>query len=163
MTKSMTCNVPERTGYQVIYGVWEIADTTNSFYQAIDVDFGNGGNVTPDDTPAVISQWSKTLSGQIAGNNLNMGDKVIARFFDANGEVAALRTEMTIGSSEQGDANQWSYDLAQKINTATAMSASGERMKRVKLVRFTAPTAYSSKTAARCSPLPSRMKSKRRR
>ncbi|HEM7461847.1 TPA: N-acetylglucosamine-binding protein GbpA [Enterobacter hormaechei] len=117
MTKSMTCNVPERTGYQVIYGVWEIADTANSFYQAIDVDFGNGGNVTPDDTPAVISQWSKTLSGQIAGNNLNVGDKVIARFFDANGEVAALRTEMTIGSSEQGDANQWSYDLAQKINT----------------------------------------------
>jgi len=47
-----------------------------------------------------------------------VGDKVIARFFDANGEVAALRTEMTIGSSEQGDANQWSYDLAQKINTA---------------------------------------------
>lgn len=118
MTKSMTCNVPERTGYQVIYGVWEIADTANSFYQAIDVDFGNGGNITPDDTPAVISQWSKTLSGQVAGNNLNTGDKVIARFFDANGEVAALRTELTIGSAAQGDANQWSYDLAQKINAA---------------------------------------------
>ena len=97
---------------------WEIADTANSFYQAIDVDFGNGGNVTPDDTPAVISQWSKTLSGQIAGNNLNTGDKVIARFFDANGEVAALRTELTIGSVAQGDTNQWSYDLAQKINAA---------------------------------------------
>ena len=118
MTKSMTCNVPESTGYQVIYGVWEIADTANSFYQAIDVDFGNGGNVTPDDTPAVISQWSKTLSGQIAGNNLNTGDRVIARFFDANGEVAALRTELTIGSVAQGDTNQWSYDLAQKINAA---------------------------------------------
>jgi chitin-binding protein len=26
---------------------WEIADTTNSFYQAIDVDFGNDGTVTP--------------------------------------------------------------------------------------------------------------------
>ncbi|HHR0800993.1 N-acetylglucosamine-binding protein GbpA [Enterobacter roggenkampii] len=118
MTKSMTCNVPERTGYQVIYGVWEIADTSNSFYQAIDVDFGNGGNVTPDETPAVVSEWSKTLSGQIAGNNLNAGDKVIARFFDAHGEVTSMRTEMTIGSAEQGDANQWSYDLAQKINTA---------------------------------------------
>ena len=118
VTQSMNCNVPERTGYQVIYGVWEIADTTNSFYQAIDVDFGNGGNVTPDETPAVVSQWSKTLSGQIAGNNLNAGDKVIARFFDANGEVTSMRTEMTIGSAEQGDANQWSYDLAQKINTA---------------------------------------------
>lgn len=118
--QSMNCNVPERTGYQVIYGVWEIADTTNSFYQAIDVDFGNGGNggnVTPDETPSVVSEWNKTLTGQVAGNNLNAGDKVIARFFDANGEVIAMRTEMTISSAEQGDANQWSYDLAQKINT----------------------------------------------
>lgn len=118
VTQPMSCNVPERTGYQVIYGVWEIADTTNSFYQAIDVDFGNGGSVTPDETPAVVSQWSKTLSGQVAGNNLNAGDKVIARFFDANGEVTSMRTEMTIGSAGQGDANQWSYDLAQKINAA---------------------------------------------
>ena len=50
----------------------------------------------------MISQWSKTLSGQIAGNNLNTGDRVIARFFDANGEVAALRTELTIGSVARG-------------------------------------------------------------
>ncbi|HDR2863563.1 N-acetylglucosamine-binding protein GbpA [Enterobacter sp. RHBSTW-00175] len=116
--QSMNCNVPERTGYQVIYGVWEIADTTNSFYQAIDVDFGNDGTVKPDETPAVVSEWSTTLSGQITGNNLNAGDKVIARFFDAHGEVTAMRTEMTIASAEQGDANQWSYDLAQKLNTA---------------------------------------------
>jgi len=118
MRKAMTCNVPARTGYQVIYGVWEIADTSNSFYQAIDVDFGNGDNVTPDETPGVVSEWSKTLSGQIAGNNLNAGDKVIARFFDANGEVTSMRTDMTIATAAQGDANQWSYDLAQKINAA---------------------------------------------
>lgn len=31
------CDVPERTGYQVILGVWTIADTTNAFYQVIDV------------------------------------------------------------------------------------------------------------------------------
>ncbi|HDS9359391.1 TPA: N-acetylglucosamine-binding protein GbpA [Enterobacter chengduensis] len=118
MTQSMNCNVPQRTGYQVIYGVWEIADTANSFYQAIDVDFGNGGNVTPDETPAAISLWSKALSGQVAGNNLNAGDKVIARFFDANGEIASMATELTIASAQQGDANQWAYDLAQKINSA---------------------------------------------
>lgn len=125
MTKSMTCNVPERTGYQVIYGVWEIADTANSFYQAIDVDFGNGGNVTPDDTPAVISQWSKTLSGQIAGNNLNTGDKVIARFFDANGEVAALRTELTIGSVAQGMRTSGHTIWRRRSTPRTAMCVSG--------------------------------------
>ncbi|MEG1211877.1 MAG: N-acetylglucosamine-binding protein GbpA [Leclercia sp.] len=115
----MDCNVPQRTGYQVIYAVWEIADTTNSFYQAIDVDFGNGGNVTPDDdTPVVVSEWNTTLNGQISGNNVNAGDKVIARFFDANGEVTSMRTELTMTSDSQGQANQWSYDLAQAINAA---------------------------------------------
>jgi len=116
--QEMNCNVPERTGYQVIYAVWEIADTTNSFYQAIDVDFGNGGNVTPDETPAVVSEWTKTLDGQISGNNINAGDKVIARFFDANGEVTSLRTELTVSSASQGQASQWSFDLAQAINAA---------------------------------------------
>ncbi|HCU0243150.1 TPA: lytic polysaccharide monooxygenase [Morganella morganii] len=33
------CNIPERKGAQIIYGVWEIADTANSFYQVIDVRF----------------------------------------------------------------------------------------------------------------------------
>lgn len=116
MTQSMKCNVPERTGYQVIYGVWEIADTANSFYQAVDVDFGNSGGTTPDETPAAASEWIKTLSGQISGNNINAGDKVIARFFDANGEVDSMRTELTVSSAAQGDVNQWSYDLAKKIN-----------------------------------------------
>lgn len=102
MRKAMTCNVPARTGYRAIYGVWEIADTSNSFYRAIDVDFGNGGNVTPDDGASIESEWSKVLSGQIAGNNLNVGDKVIARFFDAHGEVTSLRTEITIATAAQG-------------------------------------------------------------
>lgn len=105
--------------------MWEIADTANSFYQAIDVDFGNGGNVTPDDTPAVISQWSKTLSGQIAGNNLNTGDKVIARFFDANGEVAALRTELTIGSVARGMRTSGPTIWRRRSTPRTAMCVSG--------------------------------------
>ncbi|WP_028546267.1 lytic polysaccharide monooxygenase [Paenibacillus taiwanensis] len=42
---SDTCNVPSRTGYQVILAVWEIADTANAFYNVIDVDFGGGSPV----------------------------------------------------------------------------------------------------------------------
>lgn len=38
-TVTHQCTIPERSGYQVIYGVWEIADTANSFYQVIDVRF----------------------------------------------------------------------------------------------------------------------------
>nr|WP_232055807.1 lytic polysaccharide monooxygenase [Paenibacillus alvei] len=44
---SDTCNVPSRTGYQVILAVWEIADTANAFYNVIDVDFGGGSPVDP--------------------------------------------------------------------------------------------------------------------
>ncbi|SPZ65695.1 GlcNAc-binding protein A precursor [Serratia quinivorans] len=102
------CNVPQRSGYQVIYGVWEIADTVNSFYQVIDVDFGGGEGVT--------SPWSKQLSGQVSGKDLKKGDKVIARFFDDQGEVTSLRSEMTIDNQKQTDKNRWSHDLAVLIN-----------------------------------------------
>lgn len=39
------CNVPiDRSGYHLILGVWEIADTGNAFYQAIDVNLVNNGS-----------------------------------------------------------------------------------------------------------------------
>ncbi|WP_100158922.1 lytic polysaccharide monooxygenase [Proteus columbae] len=40
-TKSveLDCDIPERTGYHIILGVWDIADTGNAFYQIIDAEF----------------------------------------------------------------------------------------------------------------------------
>ncbi|MFB9328208.1 lytic polysaccharide monooxygenase [Paenibacillus aurantiacus] len=48
-TLSHSCNVPARTGYHIILAVWDIADTGNAWYNAIDVQFGNGpaDNVAP--------------------------------------------------------------------------------------------------------------------
>ncbi|OAB44421.1 lytic polysaccharide monooxygenase [Paenibacillus glacialis] len=46
---SDTCHVPARSGYHVILAVWEVADTTNAFYNVIDVNF-SGSN--PVDTQA---------------------------------------------------------------------------------------------------------------
>ncbi|WP_413374685.1 lytic polysaccharide monooxygenase [Alkalihalobacillus sp. 1P02AB] len=40
--------IPERTGYHVILGVWDVADTANAFYNVIDVNFGGGTNPDPD-------------------------------------------------------------------------------------------------------------------
>ena len=37
------CYVPARSGYQVILGVWDVADTGASFYNVIDVNMGGGG------------------------------------------------------------------------------------------------------------------------
>ena len=46
------CYLPERSGYQVILGVWDVADTAASFYNVVDVSFGgDGGGGTP--TPPV--------------------------------------------------------------------------------------------------------------
>ena len=36
----------------MIYGVWEINDTVNSFYQVVDVNFEDDG---------VVSEWRKQL------------------------------------------------------------------------------------------------------
>ncbi|MHA6482363.1 lytic polysaccharide monooxygenase [Paenibacillus sp. strain BS8-2] len=45
---SHTCNVPtDRTGYHIILGVWEIGDTVNAFYQAVDVNLSQGGTTPP--------------------------------------------------------------------------------------------------------------------
>lgn len=112
VTVTHTCTVPSRTGYQVIYAVWEIADTANSFYQAIDVDFGNST------TPASEEIWAKPLNGLISGEDLKSGNKVIAHFFNSQGEVTALRTPLTIASDSKGASAQWSYDLANAINAA---------------------------------------------
>lgn len=114
------CVVPERTGYQVIYGVWEIADTVNSFYQAVDVNFEDGG---------IVSEWSKQLQGHINGKNLQVGDKAIARFFSDAGEVTAMQIEIDIDSEALTDKNLWSQALAQKINAAHADVRAGVKDK----------------------------------
>ncbi|TYP79076.1 lytic polysaccharide monooxygenase [Paenibacillus methanolicus] len=46
-TLSHSCNVPARTGYHIILAVWDIADTGNAWYNAIDVQFGASDNVAP--------------------------------------------------------------------------------------------------------------------
>ncbi|POP45590.1 N-acetylglucosamine-binding protein GbpA [Superficieibacter electus] len=110
-----SCNVPQRTGYQVIYAVWEIADTANSFYQAIDVDFGNGAS---GEDSAAQAGWTKTLNGIIQGGALKAGDRVVAKFFNAYGEVPSLRTTLTITSDDAGASTQWPWAMANAINAA---------------------------------------------
>ncbi|MFB4349827.1 lytic polysaccharide monooxygenase [Microbacterium sp. CR_7] len=48
-----TLTIPsDHIGYHVIYAVWDIADTTNAFYNTIDIDVRAGGAViTPPTTP----------------------------------------------------------------------------------------------------------------
>lgn len=60
---TITCKVLEdRTGYHVIYGVWRIADTSNSFYQVVDVVFSDNDNKQP--TEPVITELTVTGTNQ---------------------------------------------------------------------------------------------------
>lgn len=45
-----TVNLPQRSGQQLILGVWVIADTANAFYSCMDVNFGGGGGPGPEPT-----------------------------------------------------------------------------------------------------------------
>ncbi|MFD0589597.1 lytic polysaccharide monooxygenase [Paenibacillus sp. GCM10027627] len=66
---SHDCEVPtDRSGYHLILGVWEIADTVNAFYQVIDVQLSNDGTVPqpepepePTNPPAAPSKLASAL------------------------------------------------------------------------------------------------------
>jgi chitin-binding protein len=115
MQVSHTCNVPQRSGYQVILGVWEIGDTVNSFYNVVDVLF-QGGDVPP---PA----WSQ--KGTIYPSvDLKAGDSVATRVFDGNGERGDLQTRLNISGDTQG--STWAYQLAGKINAEQPLLRAGQ-------------------------------------
>ncbi|RYU70359.1 N-acetylglucosamine-binding protein GbpA [Aliivibrio finisterrensis] len=117
-TFSHECVVPEREGYQVILAVWDVGDTAAAFYNVIDVKFeGDAGVVDP--------TW--TQGGQInPTRDLNVGDRVFTRVFDASGENSRLSTSVTIENATQGQANNWTHALATKINQEQANIAAGQ-------------------------------------
>ncbi|MEU1449202.1 lytic polysaccharide monooxygenase [Streptomyces mirabilis] len=39
LDKPHTIRLPERSGYHVVLGVWEVADTGHAFYQVMDANF----------------------------------------------------------------------------------------------------------------------------
>ncbi|AQS39861.1 hypothetical protein Sps_04778 [Shewanella psychrophila] len=102
---SHECTVPERSGYQIILGIWSVADTANAFYNVVDVTFD-------DATPA---DWSQ--AGTIyPSRDLKVGDAVMTRVFDEQGERDDLQTRIEITNDSQSQTNVWSYALANKIN-----------------------------------------------
>ncbi|MGR5133346.1 N-acetylglucosamine-binding protein GbpA [Vibrio alfacsensis] len=114
---SHECNVPEREGYHVILAVWDVGDTAASFYNVIDVKFDGEGPVVPD--------WSQ--AGQIIPTmDLNVGDSVYTRVFDKSGENEAYRTELLIADEAMGQAKNWSYALATKINQEQSELKAGQ-------------------------------------
>ncbi|MFA0086575.1 N-acetylglucosamine-binding protein GbpA [Vibrio sp. 10N.261.51.F12] len=107
MRMSHLCQVPERSGYQIVLAVWDVGDTAAAFYNVIDVEFSGENPGIPGWSPA------GTINPTM---DLNIGDSVYTRVFDNNGELPSLSTSITIQSAAQGQANQWSHALASQIN-----------------------------------------------
>eukprot|EP01064_Diplonema_japonicum_P004556 TRINITY_DN12_c0_g1_i3.p1 TRINITY_DN12_c0_g1~~TRINITY_DN12_c0_g1_i3.p1 ORF type:complete len:352 (+),score=84.41 TRINITY_DN12_c0_g1_i3:64-1119(+) len=73
-----SCTLPSKAGYHVVLAVWDVGDTANTFYNAIDLDFrggGGGGNpvppvpvppvpVPPASCSRVIPLWATCLNEQ---------------------------------------------------------------------------------------------------
>lgn len=56
-----SCPVPaNRSGYHVILAVWDIADTSNSFYNAIDVQIDANNSTPPEPKPPVVKPTPTT-------------------------------------------------------------------------------------------------------
>lgn len=116
MQVTHACNVPQRSGYQVILGVWEVADTPNSFYNMIDVMFSDGGTAP---------EW--TQRGAIYPSvDLAAGDSVATRVFDAAGEKPELQTTLRIGSATEGLRNNWAHQLATRVNAEQPLLHAGQ-------------------------------------
>lgn len=100
--------VPQRTGYHVILGVWDVADTVNAFYQVIDVQFSGGSNPPsePDpEPPTTYPTWN-------AGTTYIGGDRVTY-----NGNV--YQAKWWTRGETPGQADVW--QLVQSPTQAHAM------------------------------------------
>jgi N-acetylglucosamine-binding protein A len=116
-----SCNVPQRSGHQIVLGVWEIGDTVNSFYNVADVMFSGGNPGSIGSGPVYVSRGVITAS-----IDLQAGDKVMTRVFNANAEQASLRTFITINSASEGLRNNWPFALASRINIEQPLLRAGQ-------------------------------------
>jgi chitin-binding protein len=113
------CYVPEGlSGYHVILAVWQVGDTSNSFYNAIDVNLSSG--------PGIPNEWQDV--GDINPSlDLKAGDKVMTRVFDANGEQISKQTTITITDATQGNKQNWPFLLASTINAQQSQLKAGQK------------------------------------
>ncbi|MDT9001428.1 N-acetylglucosamine-binding protein GbpA [Paucibacter sp. APW11] len=115
-TVTHSCTVPPRSGYQVVLAVWEVADTTNSFYNLLDLMVGD----------APVYTWS--AKGTIYPSvDLSVGDKVSTRVFDTKGERSEFQTRITVASASEGVANNWAYKLASQVNAEQVLLRAGQQ------------------------------------
>lgn len=152
---SDTCEVPSRTGYQVILAVWEIADTANAFYNVIDVDFGGGSPVdpTPPTAPANLAVSNVTSTSAVLTWDASTDNVGVTGYRIYRGSTLAASTNgSTLTYTLTGLTPSTSYSYSVR-----AVDAAGNQSANSNVVTFTTlapqpdpepPTAPSSLTAS---------------
>ncbi|MBY0574751.1 MAG: lytic polysaccharide monooxygenase, partial [Undibacterium sp.] len=102
---SHACTIPARTGYHLILSVWDVSDTTNSFYSVMDANFDS------------VPPPNLTQVGSIVGStDLPINATAATRVFNSTGEVTSLGTVVTITNVADGLSNKWPRLLATAVN-----------------------------------------------
>lgn len=152
---SDTCEVPSRTGYQVILAVWEIADTANAFYNVIDVDFGGGSPVdpTPPTAPANLAVSNVTSTSAVLRWDASTDNVGVTGYKIYRGSMLAATTNgSTLTYTLTGLTPSTSYSYSVR-----AVDGAGNQSANSNVVTFTtlapqpdteSPSAPSSLTAS---------------
>lgn len=121
------CFVPSRSGYHVILAVWDVGDTSSSFYNAIDVNFDSGpsafgGSGTTPDVPNPVDTNPSSNDAYVdignieASMDLDSADIVRLRLFSIKGEQFGREYEVAVGNVSNGVRNDWPVALARHVN-----------------------------------------------
>ncbi|MNJ45909.1 GlcNAc-binding protein A precursor [compost metagenome] len=101
----------------MILAIWKVGDTDKAFHSVADVDIQLDGGPIP--------EWPR-LAEISASRDLEVGDKVTARAFDANGERPANHVSIKIENAEEAIAANWAYKLAKQINETQTLVRAGK-------------------------------------
>ncbi|WP_207390451.1 lytic polysaccharide monooxygenase [Rhodococcus sp. ABRD24] len=106
----------DRKGYHVVYAVWDIADTSNAFYNAIDLDIVDSGTPPADTTaPSApsdpvagdVTAGSVRLSWATASDNVGVAGYRVFR----NGHQVGVSTGPTYTDTGLAPSTRYSYTI----------------------------------------------------
>lgn len=147
-TVTHSCNVPtDRSGYHIILGVWEIADTGMAFYQAIDVNLTNAGTgvVEQPSVPGNVTSVSQTATSIELGWTKSVATDGIKQYdVYRDGKLIASTKETAYTDKDLTPATAYSYTVVAvdgKGKESNASKALTVRTKVEDIVDTEAPTA----------------------
>ncbi|WP_202128503.1 lytic polysaccharide monooxygenase [Paenibacillus dendrobii] len=127
---TINCNVPERTGYQVILAIWEVSGAPTAYISVADVDFG-GGSPLPAPLNLIASavtdnsvslNWSSVtgaVSYQIYRNNVSVGTSTATSYTQTGLSSGTTYNYTVVAIDSSGHSSPASAALSVKTTGGT--------------------------------------------